>query len=172
MKEELKKQNFRSEAEEAKWWEEHQDDLANEFEGAAALGAIGHGTAARKGKTPTTTIRLDPADIAVARAQAATHGLRYQTYLKVLIREALRAREQYRSEHEGLKMKGKERLFVEQRPQGDYAVRKPKSDRASAVSRTQAEAIERARELNPGTSPLVERVRNTSSGSPDKWRKP
>ena len=64
------------------------------------------------------------------------------------------------------------RLFVEQRPEGDYAVRRPNSERASAVRPTQAEAIERARELNPGSSPLVERVRNTSAGKPDKWRKP
>ena len=41
----------------------------------------------------------------------------------------------------------KERLFVEQRPQGDYAVRKPDSERASAILPTQAKAIERAREL-------------------------
>ena len=37
---------------------------------------------------------------------------------------------------------------------------------------TQAEAIERARELNPNVAPLVERVRNTDEGSRDKWRKP
>ncbi|MFZ2467773.1 MAG: DUF2188 domain-containing protein [Parvibaculum sedimenti] len=66
----------------------------------------------------------------------------------------------------------KDRLFVERRPQGDYAVRKPGSQRASAVLSTQAEAIEKARELNPGKSPLVERVRFTSGGKPDKWRKP
>ena len=64
------------------------------------------------------------------------------------------------------------RLFVEQRPQGDYAVRKPNSERASAVLPTQAEAIERARELNPSVAPLVERVRHTTVGKPDQWRKP
>jgi hypothetical protein len=64
------------------------------------------------------------------------------------------------------------RLFIEQRPQGDYAVRKPNSERASAVLPTQAEAIERARELNPSAPPLVERVRHTSVGKPDQWRKP
>lgn len=69
-------------------------------------------------------------------------------------------------------MSNKDRLFIEQRPQGDYAVRKPDSERASDVLPTQAEAIERARELNPGKAPLVERVRYTSSGKPDKWRKP
>lgn len=65
-----------------------------------------------------------------------------------------------------------EQLFVERRPEGDYAVRKPNSERASAVLSTQAEAIERARELNPNKSPLVERVRYTSVGKPDQWRKP
>lgn len=64
------------------------------------------------------------------------------------------------------------RLFVEQRPQGDFAVRKPNSERASAVLPTQGAAIQRARELNPGVQPLVERVRNTSVGKPDQWRKP
>jgi len=63
------------------------------------------------------------------------------------------------------------KLFVERRPVGDYAVRKANSDRASAVLATQAEAIERARELNPGASPLVERVRHTAGGKPDQWRK-
>lgn len=63
------------------------------------------------------------------------------------------------------------KLFVERRPVGDYAVRKANSDRASAVLPTQAEAIERARELIPGASPLVERVRNTAGGKPDQWRK-
>lgn len=64
-------------------------------------------------------------------------------------------------------MADRNQLFVEQRDEGDYAVRKGKADRASAIEPTQKKAIERARELNPGHAPLVERVRNT-----DKWRKP
>jgi len=63
-------------------------------------------------------------------------------------------------------------LFIERRDEGDYAVRKPDSDRASAVEPTQKEAIERARELNPDAAIHVERVRHTDGGSPDKWRKP
>lgn len=63
-------------------------------------------------------------------------------------------------------------LFVEQRPQGDYAVRKPGSERASAVAPTQAEAIQRARQLNPEAAIHVERVRTTDVGKPDQWRKP
>lgn len=64
------------------------------------------------------------------------------------------------------------RLYVEQRPQGDYAVRRANSERASAVLPTQSEAIERAREMSPGVAPHVERVRHTSVGKPDQWRKP
>src|ERR1700681_874885 len=33
----------------------------------------------------------------------------------------------------------KDKLFVERRPQGDYAVRKPDSERASSIAATQAE---------------------------------
>lgn len=61
-------------------------------------------------------------------------------------------------------------IFVERRPQGDYAVRRANSERASDVLPTQAEAIKRARELGNGVAPLVERVRNTAGGKPDKWR--
>lgn len=64
----------------------------------------------------------------------------------------------------------KKELYVERRPQGDYAVRRPDSERASAVLPTQHRAIERAKELG-AAKPLVERVRHTSAGKPDQWRK-
>jgi hypothetical protein len=69
-------------------------------------------------------------------------------------------------------MAKKDQLYVERRPEGDYAVRRPDSDRASAVLRTQAEAIARAREIEPRSTPMVERVRITDRGHPDKWRAP
>jgi hypothetical protein len=69
-------------------------------------------------------------------------------------------------------MSDKDRLFIERRPQGDYAIRRGGSERASDVRDTQREAIDRARELNPKQEPLVERVRNTNVGGRDKWRKP
>ncbi len=62
-------------------------------------------------------------------------------------------------------------VFVERRQGGDYAVRKPQSQRAQAVAPTQAEAIDRARELNPGAVTHVERVRHVAAGKPDRWRK-
>lgn len=87
--------DFKDEAEEARWWFEHQDDVvADLFEEAEKQGKLGRGTAVRQaGATPTTTIRLDPDDITRARALAERKGLRYQTYLKMIIREALIAEE-------------------------------------------------------------------------------
>ena len=64
------------------------------------------------------------------------------------------------------------KVFVERRSQGDYAVRRANSQRASSVAPTQAEAIAEAKRLNPDGPVLVERVRNTEIGKPDKWRKP
>lgn len=63
------------------------------------------------------------------------------------------------------------RMFIERRPkEGDYAVRRPGSERASAVLPTQGEAIDWAKER--GGDVFVERVRETSRGTPDKWRRP
>jgi hypothetical protein len=63
-------------------------------------------------------------------------------------------------------------LYVEKRPEGDFAVRRPGSERASAVEPTQRQAIERAKEIEPRSTPMVERVRKTTVGHPDKWRTP
>lgn len=63
------------------------------------------------------------------------------------------------------------RVFIERRPdEGDYAVRKPGSERASVVLPTQAEAIGWAQQR--GADVFVERVRQTNVGHPDKWRRP
>jgi predicted DNA binding CopG/RHH family protein len=93
MEQNLKVPEFKTERDEADWWVENQDQLAQQFERAAAEGNLGRGTVARRGNTPTTTIRLDAEDIAKARFQAQRKGLKYQTYLKMLIREALRQEE-------------------------------------------------------------------------------
>ena len=80
---------FASEAEEAKWWFDHQDETLADFEQASTEGRLLRGTAAKVGGLPTTTIRLDPVDIEMARTQAEKKGLKYQTYLKMVIHEAL-----------------------------------------------------------------------------------
>lgn len=110
-KSDLKVPRFATEAEEAKWWYDNEELIADEFEKAAKEGRLGRGGIRRlfaergipfreaqkpvaSTSTPTTTIRLDPDDIAKARVQAAERGLRYQTYLKMIIHEALRDAEQ------------------------------------------------------------------------------
>lgn len=69
-------------------------------------------------------------------------------------------------------MAKRDEYFIEKRQdKGDFAVRKPNSERASAVAPTQKEAIQRAKEMNPNAVRHIERVRNVATGSPDKWRK-
>lgn len=63
-------------------------------------------------------------------------------------------------------------MYVERRSDRRYNVSWGNSKRPSAVTDTQKEGIDRARELNPGHQPHVERVRETDKGSRDKWRKP
>ena len=102
-KSDLKVPKFATEGEEAKWWFENQEIVLEEFKKAAKAGTLGRGGARRlfaergipfpepqQQPIPTTTIRLDPDDIAKARVQAEKRGLRYQTYLKMIIHEALR----------------------------------------------------------------------------------
>jgi predicted DNA binding CopG/RHH family protein len=89
MEKEFKLPEFADEDEEARWWFDNRDLLTEQFIKAAADGRLTRGTIARRAGIPTTTIRLDPADIARARVQAERRGLRYQTYLKMLIHEAL-----------------------------------------------------------------------------------
>lgn len=89
MDETFKIPDFKDEAEEARWRFDNQDLSDQQFVKAAAEGKLGRGTVARRAGIPTTTIRLDPADIARARVQAERRGLKYQTYLKMLIHEAL-----------------------------------------------------------------------------------
>ena len=85
----LKTPDFKSEAEEATWFDNNQDELLEQFKQAAKDGTLTRGTLARRGLTPTTTIRLDPTDIELAKTQAERRGLRYQTYLKMIIHQAL-----------------------------------------------------------------------------------
>lgn len=89
MAETLKIPQFETEGEEARWWAQNPDLLAHAFQRAASEGKLGRGTVARRGNTPTTTIRLDPEDIQKARIHAARRGMKYQTYLKSLIHQAL-----------------------------------------------------------------------------------
>lgn len=66
----------------------------------------------------------------------------------------------------------RDQFYIERRPDGDYAVRRGGAHRASAVEPTQAEAIDRARQIDEDAPIHVERVRNTNRRTRDHWRKP
>src|SRR5690349_19632465 len=91
---------FKTEAQEAEWWPKNQKLIADRFEQAKA-GKLGKGTVARvarerasqAGPSPTITIRLAEDDLTRARTFAAEKGLRYQTYLKMLLHQALNSEE-------------------------------------------------------------------------------
>ena len=96
-----KQPHFKTEAQEAEWWAKNPEFIANRFEQAKADGKLGNGTVARvarerasgAGASPTITIRLAEDDLARARTFAAEKGLRYQTYLKMLLHQALNSEE-------------------------------------------------------------------------------
>jgi len=85
----LENPEFKSEAEEAAWWDSHPDETLAVFEEAAKDGTLGRGTLARRSQTAATSIRLDTADIELAKKLALERGLRYQTYLKMIIHQHL-----------------------------------------------------------------------------------
>jgi hypothetical protein len=61
---------------------------------------------------------------------------------------------------------------IERNDEGKYSATKGGADRASAIRDTQAEAIDRAREIDSEAPIYIERQRHTDQGEPDKWRKP
>ena len=94
----LETPNFKNEKEEAEWWDSPEGQAAMEqgFIDAEREGTLRRRAVTKRAPIPTTTIRLDPQDIELAKAQAETHGLRYQTYLKMLLHQALRHETQQR----------------------------------------------------------------------------
>jgi hypothetical protein len=90
---------FRSESEEAEWWDRHRAETARWMEDAVAAGqtttlsAVLERARRRSSVTPAVSIRMDPDDIARARSLAAKKGLRYETFLKMLLHEALQRKE-------------------------------------------------------------------------------
>jgi len=80
--------NFKSETEEAQWWDAHPEVVTALFLKAKKEGKIKRLPVVR-GVTRSTTIRLPIADIETAQQIAERRGLPYQTYLKGLLHQAL-----------------------------------------------------------------------------------
>lgn len=91
----------RSEADEAKWFEENQDALLEKFERAAAEGSLRMGrksvgiTLDVKTEQPVkppsqkVMLRVPTRDLERARAIAERKGIGYQTYIKMLVHEGV-----------------------------------------------------------------------------------
>ncbi len=75
---------FRAEAEEAEWWDSHPDVAT-----AIMKRAIKSGKVSRTVPLKTVTMRLPVPDLQAARDLAQHKGIPYQTYIKMLLHEAL-----------------------------------------------------------------------------------
>ncbi|MFL6438120.1 MAG: DUF2188 domain-containing protein [Terriglobales bacterium] len=67
-------------------------------------------------------------------------------------------------------MSTRKHYFVEERPDGGFAVQARNAQRASRLVKTQKEAERLAKEFNSRDHADVERVRNTKKGKRDQWR--
>ncbi len=79
---------FKSEKEEAEWWDAHPEVITELFLKAKKKGKIKRLPAVR-GATRPVTIRMPIGDIDAAQELAAKRGLPYQTYIKGLLHQAL-----------------------------------------------------------------------------------
>ena len=79
---------FKTEAEEAEWWDRNPEFIADQFEKAAKEWRILRGLPGH-GATRSVTIRLAMKDVETAQALAEKAGLPYQTYIKSILHQAL-----------------------------------------------------------------------------------
>jgi len=80
---------FKSEAEEADWWFDHQDEILDDFIAAEAEGRLGPNPALVYSVPLSNVIHLEPRSLAVAREQAAKRGIDYEDYVQRLVDEGL-----------------------------------------------------------------------------------
>ncbi len=85
---------FASDEEEATWWDNNPELFAQRFQKARQQGKLKRlSETTLPGASETVTIRIPQQELTRARHLAAKRGLRYQTYLKMLLHEALNAEE-------------------------------------------------------------------------------
>jgi len=82
---------FKSEVEDAKWHQRNRRALESAMERRILEGStLTLQQATARARTRPVTLRLPTTDIDTARAIAAQKGIGYQTYVKMLLHEALR----------------------------------------------------------------------------------
>lgn len=82
---------------EANWFEQHRKQIEADIgrrlrsgDGKTLAQALAQSAAKERAKLQPITIRMRPDDLSTARRLAEGKGMPYQTYIKVLLREALR----------------------------------------------------------------------------------
>jgi predicted DNA binding CopG/RHH family protein len=92
---------FRSEVEEARWWDANRGKLDRAFVKSVRAGSAKRMTRAdllkRVASSRAVSIRLPETDLARMRRLATKKGLPYQTYMKSLLHEALDREEKSRA---------------------------------------------------------------------------
>ncbi len=76
---------FRSEKEEAEWWDAHRGVATRLLRQALKRGTVQR----RAGETRILTMRIAVRDLQAAQRLAHRKGLPYQTYMKMLLHQAL-----------------------------------------------------------------------------------
>jgi predicted DNA binding CopG/RHH family protein len=84
---EIKTPKFANEQEEADWWDSHPEAITGAIERAEAAGAVSE---YRARPTRPTNIRLYVEDLEAAQKIAHRKGLKVQTYIKMVLHEAVR----------------------------------------------------------------------------------
>jgi len=76
---------FYSEKEEAEWWDAHPETATRLLKKALKQGGLQR----RPGETRIVTMRIPVRDLQAAQELAERKGLPYQTYIKMLLHQAL-----------------------------------------------------------------------------------
>ncbi|MBI4874602.1 MAG: hypothetical protein HY822_08215 [Acidobacteria bacterium] len=84
---------FSSDADEAKWWDRNRNQTEKDMLAALAAGKTSRGAAAalaRRGRpSKNITIRMPLDDLERAQRLSAKKGIGYQTFMRMLLHEAL-----------------------------------------------------------------------------------
>lgn len=81
---------FANESEQAAWWEANEEAVAGQFEKVLEEGHVGGCSVIFTGDSTLTRVRLGSRDVVRARQQAGERGVRFHSYLKGIIHQALR----------------------------------------------------------------------------------
>jgi predicted DNA binding CopG/RHH family protein len=80
---------FKSEREEAEWWDAHPEVFEQMFDAASKAGTLEWVPPAKAEPTKLVSMRYPESEIARAQKLAKIRGVGYQTYIKQLLKTAM-----------------------------------------------------------------------------------